>query len=103
MTGIFFWLMLWRVLNCHGYGTDIRALLGLARASGLFTVTFEAGWLWAFHDYAASETLRKNLTLVPSFPPAWKVLALGVVVDIARAIRQSFGFKTSGLVARKFG
>jgi methionine sulfoxide reductase heme-binding subunit len=102
MTGIFFWLMLWRVLKAHGYGTDIRALLGLALASGLFTMTFEAGWLFAFHEYAASETLYKNLTLVPGVSPAWKVLALGVLVAIARAIRQSFGFKTSGLVARKF-
>ena len=51
MSGMFFWLMVWRVLNRRGHGTDVRALAMLAVASGLFTALLEAGWIWAYHGY----------------------------------------------------
>jgi methionine sulfoxide reductase heme-binding subunit len=47
-SGMFFWLMVWRVLNRNGHGTDARALAMLAAASCLFTALLQAGWLWAY-------------------------------------------------------
>src|SRR5687767_3363890 len=37
MSGMFFWLMVWRSLNRRGLGTDPKALLLLAVATGFFT------------------------------------------------------------------
>ena len=72
-SGIFFWLMIWRVLNRHGYGTDARVLAVLAVASCLFTALLEAGWAWAYHDYEPSFTLSNNFSLVLGISPAWKL------------------------------
>jgi hypothetical protein len=63
MSGMFLWLMVWRVLNRRGLGTDVRALAILAVASCLFTAFFEAGWIWAYHGYEPSGTLHNNFTL----------------------------------------
>jgi methionine sulfoxide reductase heme-binding subunit len=78
LSGMFFWLVVWRVLNHRGHGTDVRALAMLAVASGLFTALLEGGWIWAYHGYAASGTLGHNFTLDLGISPAWQILALGV-------------------------
>jgi len=88
MSGMFFWLMAWRVLNRRGQGTDVRALVMLAVASCLFTALLEAGWIWAYHGYEPSGTLRNNLSLVLGVSPAWKILALGLLIALAAAGRQ---------------
>ena len=43
MSGMLFWLMIWRMLNHRGRGADVRALVVLAIVSSLFTAFFEAG------------------------------------------------------------
>jgi len=100
-SGIFFWLMIWRVLNRHGYGTDARVLAVLAVASCLFTALLEAGWAWAYHDYEPSFTLANNFSLVLGISPAWKVLVLGLLIALAAAIRQAPRLRTAGFGARK--
>ena len=100
-SGIFFWLMVWRVLSRRGQGTDPRALAILAVASCLFTVVLEGTWTWAYHDYAPSETLANNFSLVLGISPAWKILVLGLLIAAAAAIRQAPRAGTAGLDARK--
>jgi sulfoxide reductase heme-binding subunit YedZ len=90
MSGMFFWLIGWRVLNRRGLGTDVMALAMLAVASCLFTAVFEAGWVWALHGYGPSGTLRNDFSLDLGVPPAWEVLALGLVVAAAAFARQAF-------------
>jgi len=103
MSGMFFWLMVWRVLNRRGQRADVRALAILAMASCLFTAFFEAGWIWAYHGYAPSGTLGNNFTLVLGISPAWQILALGLVIAVAAATRQAPRLGTAGFDARKIG
>jgi sulfoxide reductase heme-binding subunit YedZ len=90
MSGVFFWLMGWRVLNRRGGGSDARALAVLAISSSLFTAILEAGWLWAYHDYEPLYTLGNNFSLILGVSPAWKVLTLGLLVALGPATRQGF-------------
>jgi methionine sulfoxide reductase heme-binding subunit len=101
MSGLFLWLMVWRVLNRRGHGTDARALAVLAVAASLFTALFEAGWLWAYHDYEPAGTLANNFTLVLGVSSAWKVLAIGLVCAVGAAGRQALGLVSVRVDARK--
>ncbi len=103
MSGMFFWLMVWRVLNRRGQGTDVRALAMLAVASFLFTALLEAGWIWAYHGYEPSGTLGNNFTLVLGISPAWKILVLGLLIALAAASRQAPRHRAAGFDTRKIG
>jgi sulfoxide reductase heme-binding subunit YedZ len=86
-SGIFLWLMLWRILNRRGYGTDATMLAVLAVVSSLLTVFLEAGWTWVYHGYEPIETLADNFSLVLGVSPAWKILLVGLLVAVAAAVR----------------
>lgn len=83
MSGMFFWLMVWRGLNRRGWGDDPRALAALAAASCLFTAFFEAGWIWVYHGFEPIWTFSNNFNLVFGIAPAWKVFALGLLIALA--------------------
>ena len=90
MSGMFFWLIGWRVMNRRGHGRDVSALAVLAVSASLFAASLEAGWLWAYHDFEPLGTLGNNLSLVLGVSPAWKVLGLGLlVVAVGAASRQA--------------
>jgi sulfoxide reductase heme-binding subunit YedZ len=89
MSGMFFWLMVWRVMNSRGLGVDARALAILAVASCLFTALLEAGWIWAYHGFEPAGTLDNNFTLDLGLSPAWKILVLGLLVALAAISRQA--------------
>ena len=103
MSGMFFWLMLWRVLKRHGREADVRALALLAVVSSLFTAFLEAGWIWAYHGYDPAGTLRGNFTLDLGLSPAWQILALGFLVALAAFIQQALGFRATSVEAREIG
>jgi methionine sulfoxide reductase heme-binding subunit len=102
MSGVFFWLMCWRVLDRNAQGTDAKALALLAVTACLFTAFFEAGWSWAYHGYEPSGTLANNFSLVLGVSPAWQVLALGLLIALGAAIRAA-GAKAASFGARKIG
>src|ERR1700730_9333406 len=92
LTGIFFWLMAWRVLARYGLGVDARVLVMLAVASCLVAAFLEAGFLWARRGFEVLATLGYNLTLAileAGVPPAWQVLAFGLLVALGAAGRQA--------------
>jgi methionine sulfoxide reductase heme-binding subunit len=101
MSGIFFWLMVWRILNRHGYGAQGRALALLALASSLFTALLEVGWLWAYHDFEPLGTLENDFSLVPGLSPGWKILMLGLVIALGAASRQLWASREWALTAAK--
>jgi len=103
MSGMFFWLMAWRGLHRRGWGTDARALAILAAISPLFTALLEAGWVWAYHGYAPSGTLRNNFSLVLGLSPAWEMLVLGLGVALVAALRQVPSFWSEGFRVRRIG
>jgi methionine sulfoxide reductase heme-binding subunit len=106
LTGIFFWLMAWRVLARHGLGANAKALAMLAVASCLFAALLEAGFLWGRRGFDVLVTLGYNLTLAildVGYPPAWQVLAFGLLVALGAAGREALRLKAASLEARQAG
>lgn len=100
LTGIFFWLMVWRVLARRGLGTNAKALAMLAVASCLVAAFLEAGFLWGRRGFDVFGTLGYNFTLnilEVGYPPAWQVLAFGLLVALGAAGREAFRLKTASL------
>jgi sulfoxide reductase heme-binding subunit YedZ len=100
LTGIFFWLMAWRVLARFGLGANVKALLILAIASCLVSAFLEAGFLWSRRGFEVPETLGYNFSLAIleiGYPPAWQVLALGLLVALGAAAREAFRLKAARL------
>jgi methionine sulfoxide reductase heme-binding subunit len=90
LSGVFFWLMMWRVLERRGHGVNAGSLALLALASCLFTAFFQIGCIWAFRGYALSEIFSIYFTTILGIPPAWTVLALGLLIAAAAFTRQAF-------------
>jgi sulfoxide reductase heme-binding subunit YedZ len=106
LTGLFFWLMAWRVLARYGLGADVRALGMLAVASCLVAAFLEAGFLRARRGFDVLETLGVNFdpaVLDFGFPPAWQVLALGLVVALGAAGSEMVRAKAARVEARRAG
>jgi sulfoxide reductase heme-binding subunit YedZ len=94
LTGIFFWLMAWRVLARYGLGANPKALIMLAVASCLVAAFLEAGFLWMRRGFDVLTSLGYNLSLAildVGYPPAWQVLAFGLLIALgatgSRALR----------------
>ena len=93
LSGMFFWLMAWRVLERRGLGLNPGALALLALASCLFTAAFELGCIWAFRGYALSEIFSIYFTTILGIPPAWTILALGLLIAVAGVIQETLRIK----------
>jgi methionine sulfoxide reductase heme-binding subunit len=92
LTAIFFWLMAWRVLARYKVGGDAKVLALLALVSCLVAACLEAGFLWARRGFDVLATLGVNFNLDIldfGYPPAWQVLAFGLLVALAAAGRQA--------------
>jgi methionine sulfoxide reductase heme-binding subunit len=98
LSGLFFWLMVWRALDRRRRGADARVLAVLAVASGLFTALFEALWIWAYHGYPPVGTLANNFTLDLGIAPAWRVLGLGLLMAGAALAQEMLGFRRAGAI-----
>jgi methionine sulfoxide reductase heme-binding subunit len=106
LTGIFFWLMMWRVLARSGLGANAKALAMLAVASCLFAAFLEASFLWARRGFEVLGTLGYNLTLAileAGVPPAWQVLGFGLLVALGAAGREALRVRAARLEVRQAG
>jgi sulfoxide reductase heme-binding subunit YedZ len=103
MSGIFFWLMVWRALDRRGPGAGAGALALLAVASGLFTAVLEVGWIWAFRGYEMSEIFNIYFTTILGIPPAWTILALGLLIAVTAFTQQALRLRVADPDARKIG
>jgi methionine sulfoxide reductase heme-binding subunit len=101
LSGLFFWLMMWRVLEPRGYGVSAGALALLAVASCVFTAAFELGCIWVFRDYALPEIFSIYFTVILGIPPPWTMLALGLLIAVAALARQTLRLGVAGLDASK--
>jgi len=100
LTGIFFWLMSWRVLARYGLGANAKALLMLAVASCLVAAFLEAGFLWARRGFDVLTSLGYNLSLAildVGYPPAWQVLAFGLLIALGAAGSRALRLKAARL------
>ena len=85
--GIFFWLMLWRMMPA-GRDRGPIALLGLSVAAPLLTLATE--WLWyrfATHIDPA-KVMRNEVDVDYGLHPAGQVLALGLLATAAMEVRR---------------
>ena len=80
MTGLFLWLMGYRLMRRYGFGTGLIALLLLAIAAGLATALVEAAWYAARSGVMVLRVLAANLDISLSIRPAWWVLVAGLVM-----------------------
>lgn len=74
----------------------------LASASYLCAALLEAVFLWSRRDFDVLATLGYNLSLDildVAVPPAWQVLALGLMVVLGAVGREALRAKTVGLKA----
>jgi hypothetical protein len=81
-------------------------LLILAMASCLVSAFLEAGFLWSRRGFDVLETLGYNLSLAIleiGYPPAWQVLALGLLVALGAAGREAFRLKAARVGAGQAG
>ena len=102
LTAIFFWLMAWRVLDRYRLGTNAKALAMLAVASCLLAALLEAGFFWSRRGFGVMDTLGVNFALAVlafGYPPAWQVLAFGIVVARAAAAGGALRAKAARLQA----
>jgi methionine sulfoxide reductase heme-binding subunit len=90
LSGMFFWLVAWRALERRGLGTNPRVLAALAVVSALLTALFEPLWVWALHGYEPLDTLRNDLTLDLGVPPAWEILAFGLLIAAVALAQRAF-------------
>jgi sulfoxide reductase heme-binding subunit YedZ len=103
LSGLFFWLMMWRLLERRGRGANVWALTALAIASSLFTAAFQVVCIWAFRDYALSEIFDIYFTSVLGIPPMWTVLALGLLIAAAVAVQRALQSGAASLDVRRIG
>jgi sulfoxide reductase heme-binding subunit YedZ len=106
LSGIFAWLMAWRVLERYRLGTDARALMALAVAACLVTALLEAGCYWAVRGYEPSGTLLNNFNpalFEITVPAAWQVLAFGLLFAFAAAARNALGARSGRFAVRQIG
>jgi sulfoxide reductase heme-binding subunit YedZ len=110
LSGIFVWLMAWRVLARYRLGADARALALLAVAACLFTAFLEAGVLWGRRGYDVAGTLANNFNpamLEIGVPAPWQVLAFGLLFALGAlavglaAGNETLRIKAANLVARR--
>jgi sulfoxide reductase heme-binding subunit YedZ len=104
LAGIFVWLMVWRLLARYGLGADAKALTLLTAATCVFTALLEAGWLWGRRGYELSWTLSNNFSLAAldvGVPPAWQVLAFGLVFALVAFGSDALRVRTLGAAPRQ--
>ena len=103
LSGLFFWLITWRVLERRGHGANAGALALLALAACLFTAAFEVGCIWAFRGYALGEIFSIYFTSILGIPPPWTILALGLLVAGAAFARQTLRLGVARPGVREIG
>ncbi len=91
ITGMFVWLMAWRVLHRYGIATNPLALLALGLAVPAASFLFEVGWLALFQGVPVQKTVGFTFELTGGLAPTWQLLILGPAVAALAAI---FGRKS---------
>jgi methionine sulfoxide reductase heme-binding subunit len=106
LAGVFLWLMVWRVLARYGLGADAKALTALTAGACVFTAGLEAGTIWSRRGYELSWTLGNNFslsTLDVGVPPAWQVLAFGLLFALIAFGHATFRVRALAAGPRQVG
>jgi methionine sulfoxide reductase heme-binding subunit len=82
MTGLFAWLMGYRVIEARRWPVNLLSLTLLSLAAGLGTALIEAAWYAVGTGIQASLILQANLDFSTDIRPAWWVLAAGLAASL---------------------
>jgi sulfoxide reductase heme-binding subunit YedZ len=88
VTGLFLWLMGYRLMASRGIKDGFVPLALLSVAAALLTAGAEAAWYGLATGVGAWRPLMANLDFGFSIRPAWWVLAAGLAVTILAEIRK---------------
>lgn len=80
MTGMFFYLMGWRVLHRLGKGTDPLALIVLAVLAAALSLGIEMEWLNFYRRRRFAETWGAAISFRYDLAPTWQILIIGLIV-----------------------
>ena len=86
-SGLFAWLMLWRLLPA-GRDRDVGGLAPLAIMAGLATAALECAWYGIATRVDPWRVLRGELDVSFGLRPAAEVLAIGALVTVALGLRR---------------
>jgi methionine sulfoxide reductase heme-binding subunit len=89
MTGFFFWLMGFRVLQRKDYGTGLLQLTMLAVAAAVLTALAEALWYGTMTGISGWRVLEANLDFSFTIRGSWWVLLAGLGILVLALVRQS--------------
>jgi methionine sulfoxide reductase heme-binding subunit len=89
MTGFFFWLMGFRVLQRKDYGTGLLQLTMLAVAAAVLTALAEALWYGTMTGISGWRVLEANLDFSFTIRGSWWVLLAGLGMLVLALVRQS--------------
>ncbi|WMT86522.1 ferric reductase-like transmembrane domain-containing protein [Pelagibacterium sp. 26DY04] len=81
-TGVFIWLMVWRILDRRGLGSDPVALFVLGLCVTFGTAIFEATWAGTVHGLDPWLTLSFNFSLILGISAGWQVFAMSMIVAV---------------------
>ena len=98
VSGLYFWLMGYRIMARRGYKEGFVPLTILSVAAALLTVVVEAAWYGIATGVSVERVLMANLDFSFQIRPAWWVLFAGLAVTVASEIRKRAKF--GGTAAR---
>jgi methionine sulfoxide reductase heme-binding subunit len=90
-SGLFFWLIGYRIMAKLGWKQGFVPLLVLSVTTAIVTALVEAGWYQAMRPGIGIRVLLANFDVAIQVRPAWWVLASGLVVSFAVEIWRRVG------------
>ncbi len=80
ITGMFFWLMAWRILHRFGKGSDPVALAGLAVANATASFAFEIAWDALYQGISPAKQIGFTFDVAGGLAPTWQLLVVGLII-----------------------
>jgi sulfoxide reductase heme-binding subunit YedZ len=99
MTGLFAWLMGYRVIEGRRWPVNLASLVALSVLSALATAGIEAAWYAIGTGIQSSLILAANLDFSTDIRPAWWVLGAGLVATVLYGARSLMKTRASRSVA----
>ena len=103
MTGLFVWLMGYRVIEDWRWPVNLVSLLTLSVLAALATAAIEAAWYAIGTGIQSSLILQANLDFSTDIRPAWWVLAAGLVATLIYLVRSLLKSRSRRVAPRMRG
>jgi sulfoxide reductase heme-binding subunit YedZ len=100
MTGLFVWLMGYRVIEDWRWPVNLVSLLGLSVLAALVTAAIEAAWYAIGTGIPSSLILAANLDFSTDIRPAWWVLAAALVATLIYLVRSLLKARSRSVAPR---